>query len=262
MKRYILKFYSVIALITLITSCNTDAEGTLYKSGNSDIAFFTTKMNVEVTAEDNGVVKVPVYRGNAAGTLSVDIELSGEEEAIKIFTLNSAVVNYADNENVAYAEIAFDLDKLGATDKYPLTLSVKKKELLSPSNVGEIAVVVSRQLTWEDYGTGIYRSEAFGLEKKQPIQKAAEGNIFRLPDCINDGYPLIFTLSNDGQEMLSWAIQPTGISHGTYGMIYYQAVSMTREGNTLTFSMKALVEYNGGWGSLGTFTEELVFPEN
>ena len=88
-----------------------------------------------------------------------------------------------------------------------------------------------------------------------------EGNIYRLPDCYFEGYPIVFSLSDDGQELVAWDIQATGYKHKTYGMVYFAATGMTRTGNVLKFPMEGVVEYNGGWGTLfKDFTETLELP--
>ena len=56
---------------------------------------------------------------------------------------------------------------------------------------------------------------------EQPILKAKEGNIYKLPDCITEGYPMVFTLSEDGQTLVNWDLQATGYKHATYGMVYF-----------------------------------------
>lgn len=117
-------------------------------------------------------------------------------------------------------------------------------------------------MTWESIGTGTYTSELFDDSWPQPIEKAIEGNIYRLPDCIVEGYPLVFSLSDDKQELIAWDPQPTGYDGTNYGMLYFIAEGMERQGNVLSFPMRGVVSYNGGWGLLYQgFTEILEMPE-
>ena len=73
---------------------------------------------------------------------------------------------------------------------------------------------------------------------------------------------MVFTLSDDGQSLVSWDIQATGYEDATYGMVYFAATGMTHEGNVLSIPMmQGIVEYNGSWGLLyDGFTETLELP--
>ena len=97
---------------------------------------------------------------------------------------------------------------------------------------------------------------------EQPILKAKEGNIYKLPDCITEGYPMVFTLSEDGQTLVNWDLQATGYKHATYGMVYFTPTDMQRQGNKLLFAMRGAVAVEGGYGILYSgFTETLELPE-
>lgn len=252
----------LIALAAL-TSCSKDAEGVIYTPDTiANYSFASTQMNVELSADDQGVIKVPLYRGNTNGDATVNITAEMDEETASIFKPASANIQFKDGESVAYAELNFgSIDRLGATNKYTVTLLIDEANL-SPSGEGSLKIQAQRRLTWEDYGVGIYTSELFEQAWEQPIEKAKEGNIFRLPDCIQTGYPIVFTLSNDGQQLAGWDIQPTGFKDSTYGMVYFAAQGMTRNGNRLAFPMIGAVIYNGGFAALFTgFTETLELPE-
>ena len=249
MKLYTIKKYAAILLcLAAFTSCDTDAEGTKYGVNGVEAAFASTQMNVEVSAEDNGIIRVPVYRGNTDAEASVGISMDEATVEEGVFTLKSSNIAFAKGEAVGYAELAFG--------------SIDDKDALSPSKSGEITVTAQRKLTWEDYGTGIYTSELFGQAWEQPILKAKEGNIYKLPDCITEGYPMVFTLSEDGQTLVNWDLQATGYKHATYGMVYFTPTDMQRQGNKLLFAMRGAVAVEGGYGILYSgFTETLELPE-
>lgn len=252
----------IIALATL-TSCDKDAEGIIYTPDASVCySFASTQMNIELNAEHQGVIRVPLHRGSSEGDATVSIYAEMDEETSSIFKLTSANVDFKNGESIAYAELNFgSIDRLGATSKYTISLSIDGATL-SPSGEGSLKLQAQRQLTWEYYGVGIYTSELFGESWEQPIEKAQEGNIFRLPDCITTGYPIVFTLSADGQDLIGWDIQPIGYKDSTYGMVYFAAQGMTRNGNQLTFPMIGAVVYNGGFPALYSgFTEMLELPE-
>lgn len=264
MKLYTIKKYAAILLcLAAFTSCDTDAEGTKYGVNGVEAAFASTQMNVEVGAEDNGIIQVPVYRGNTDAEASVGISMDEATVEEGVFTLKSSNIAFAKGEAVGYAELVFgSIDDLSATGKYEIVLTIDDKDALSPSKSGEITVTAQRKLTWEDYGTGIYTSELFGQAWEQPILKAKEGNIYKLPDCITEGYPMVFTLSEDGQTLVNWDLQATGYKHATYGMVYFTPTDMQRQGNKLLFAMRGAVAVEGGYGILYSgFTETLELPE-
>lgn len=261
MKKNIL-YWSLCLLLgtATFTSCNTDAEGVLYTDGTG-VSFASTTMSEEVSTENDGKIFVPIYRSNTIDNSEVQITIDENTIAENIFTLNSPTVKFNEGEYVSYAELNFDLNSLGATTTYNITLTVQDENQVSVSGEGSIKVVVKRQLTWSSYGTGTYTSEFFEQSWPQAIEKAAEGNIYRLVDCYYEGYPIVFSLSEDGQELIAWDIQATGYNDSTYGMVYFAATGMTRDGNILKFPMQGVVEYNGGWGILFQgFTETLEFP--
>lgn len=263
MKLYIINICVVITFcLTAFTSCSTDAEGTIYKMNGDEFAFASSQMNVEVMAENNGIIKVPVYRSNKNTEASTNISLDEATIAEGIFSLSNSTVTFAKGESVGYAELKFgSIDNLGATNKYEMVLTINNEAQLSPSQLGQIKVSAQRKLTWESFGTGVYFSEIFGDSWSQPIEKAAEGNIYRLPSCIVEGYPLVFSLSDDGQTLTGWSDQESGYEHPTYGMVYFRAVGMNRNGNTLSFHIYGLVALEGGWGKLAEGIEVLEMPE-
>ena len=264
MKLYTIKACAAVLLcLVAFTSCDTDAEGTKYDISGVEAAFASTQMSVEVGAEDNGIIKVPVYRGNTSVEASVSISMDEATTEEGLFTLNNSNVAFAKDEAVGYAELNFgSVDNLSATGNYEITLTINDESTLSPAQCGEITVTAQRRLTWEDYGIGVYSSQLFGQAWEQPILKAKEGNIYKLPDCITEGYPFVFTLSDDGQSLVNWDLQATGYKDATYGMVYFTPAGMQRQGNALMFAMRGAVAVEGGYGILYSgFTETLELPE-
>lgn len=263
MKMNIFKNWAVYAILAMavFTSCNTDAEGEIYNPDKTaNCSFASTQMIAELTADDAGLVKVPVYRGNASEAASLQLNVTMDDAAEELFTCTGNVT-FNVGESVAYAEVKFaSIDDLGATTKYTIELEIPEGSE-SPSAESKLKLQLQRQLTWENIGTGTYYSELFGESWEQPVEKAKEGNIYRLPDCIYEGYPLVFSLSEDGQSLSGWDIQATGFKYDPYGMVYFKAMGMERDGNVLSFPMYGLVEYNGGMAALFSgFTETIVLP--
>lgn len=262
----IFKSFAAIALACsgALVSCDTEAVGAIYEDATESAAlsFPSDQLIYEIVAEDNGVVKVPVYRGNTNGTTTVNISIDEATAEAGVFELVSETLNFADGESTQYAELNFgSIDNLGATEKYNVTLTIADSASISPTGVQSIKLAIQRKLTWEYLGVGAYYSELFGAAWEQPVEKAKEGNVYRLPDCIYEGYPLVFSLSEDGQTLTGWDPQPIGYTDATYGMLYFSPESMTRVDNTLSFPMYGLVIWNGGFAALYSgFTETVVLP--
>lgn len=254
-----------LMLLTVLTSCNTDVEGAIYTPDETAAySFAAAQMNVELDAEYQGKLKVPVYRSTTNGEAIITITADMDETAASTFTLTSSAISFADGEGVAYAELDFgSIDNLGVTTKYSITLSIAE-ENQSPSADGSIEIQAQRLLTWEPYGTGVYTSETFEQSWPQSIEKAVEGNIYRLPDCIVEGYPIVFSLSEDGQNLTGFDVQATGYEYGNYGMTYfvYQG-GASREGNTLNIPLYLCIIYNGQYATLFgvPYMESIEFPE-
>jgi hypothetical protein len=243
MKKYILVI--AVLLTGLVTSCDKDVEGAIYSENEASFSFVIPKQSIEVTANDNGVVKIPVYRSNKNGEVKASIVMDEEAITENVLKLNTPDIIFKDGESVAYVELGFgSVDRLGVTSKYVATLSFKEGTSLSPSAESSTEITVQRRLTWKDYGIGLYTSTVFvadeegnPLEMEIPIQKAQEGNIYRMVDLITEGYPIVFSLSDDGQSLLSYEPQPTGYSYQGY-MTYYICNGMSRSGNVLTFKIQ------------------------
>ena len=89
-----------------------------------------------------------------------------------------------------------------------------------PTNVNSITVKAQRKLTFNSIGTGTFTSNIFGESWPQVIEKAVEADVYRLPDCYVEGYPIIFSTDANG-EIDNIAIQETGYKDDTYGMTFF-----------------------------------------
>ncbi|WP_321519931.1 hypothetical protein [uncultured Bacteroides sp.] len=260
MKKNIFRLLFVLAVCaSALTSCNTDAEGALYSSGDKvDVAFASTQQNVDMVASDNGKIKITVYRGNSSSAVSVPVTLDKNTLAGGIFALENSKVEFKAGENIAYAVLNYgNFDKISPTSQYSITLSIADSTQLSPSEIDQITIKAQRKLTWKSIGASHYYSSLFG-DWDQPVEKADEGNIYRLSDCITKDYPLIFALTDDGQNLASYAIQPTGYKNATYGMVYYVIKAFSRDGNRLNFQFKPCVIYNGKYAQLFDTTQDYL----
>ena len=255
MKKHIFKLFALAVIsLSFFSSCNTDAEKPMYDATKTEYAFASTLQSVEMLPEDGNKIIVPIYRNTTVGTSSVNVEMSASVDGV--FTLTNATVTFEDGKASTDIVITYaDINELAAGTTYKLTLSFAE-ENASPSKVNSIKVSAQRKLTWKQIGTGVFSSEFFADEDgtlatwEQPIEKAEEANVYRLPDVYFTGYPLIFSVDDAGN--ISMSDQESGYVYGSYGMIMIAFEQAKIEGNTYMF---ALDFYLPGIYDFGTYIE-------
>lgn len=174
-----------------------------------------------LTAEDNGKLYIPLYRGNVKGAAKVGVALSGGEEVCELAT---PFVEFADGENVANIEITFDFETL-TPKPATLKLEIAEEKDLAYDGIQSATFTFVKQLTYESVGKGAYYSyfwhAYFGDRAEgmwdQELLKAKEGNYFKLKDCWEAGTD--FSFFCDGKTV-DWYTDNTGTSYGSYGNIY------------------------------------------
>lgn len=252
----------------LLVACNQDNIGALYSDGgNPKVAFSSTVLLKSMTPQDNNEIKVAVYRTSNKGTSpQITLKLVPSGIAVGQFTLKTPTLSFADGSNTAYAVIGYtDINALKATAKYTMTLQITDTVDWSPSAMSSIAITAQRQLTFQPFGTGTFTSSFFGDTWSQPILKAVEGEVYKLPalypkdDNMNPavGYDFIFAVNPDNS--ISFDPQPTGYVYGSYGMVTINqstTIASFISGKTVTLGAKFTVAA----GSFGNFTEILTLP--
>ena len=238
MKKHIFKLFALAVIsLSFFSSCNTDAEKPMYDVTKTEYAFASTLQSVEMLPTDGNKIIVPIYRNTTAGTSSVNIEMSANVEGL--FTLANATATFEDGKAATDIVINYDdINALAAGTTYKLTLSFAE-ENASPSNVNSITVSAQRKLTFKTIGTGVFTSEFFTEEDgspatwEQPIEKAEEANVYRLPDVYFSGYHLVFSVDDAGN--ISMSDQESGYVYSPYGMIMVALEDAKIEGNTYMF---------------------------
>lgn len=261
MKSNILKSLSLLLLMaTTFVGCS-DPEGTLYSNDSPIYAFAGATQKVEMLASDGNKIIVPVYRGTTQGSSTLDLIFIPAKGAEDMFKLETPTVSFEDGKSIGEAVITYeDINQLGVTDLYELTLSFDEANA-SPTNVSSITVKAQRKLTFNLIGTGIYTSSLFGQSWSQDIEKAEEANVYRLPDCYTEGFPITFSVDANG-NIDNVSVQETGYKDKDYGMTYLCCTGAEKTGNTYKMNIYLAVDYNG---ELTQFTniaiESIEFPE-
>ncbi|MBO4841629.1 MAG: hypothetical protein J5524_11110 [Bacteroidaceae bacterium] len=261
MKKYILAVFAGL----LLASCDTDNIAALYETNAQNISFENEEPATVVTKASEITLPVTLMRSNTKGTYTAHYTLETADEGI--FTDKSeGVAVFADGE--WKTTITVDAANMQGGTLYSFTLTLSDEDIettdtiLGKSNNILTTVSVMCDYDWEELGTGYYNSELFEEGWDQPVYRAVGTNIYKLPDCLYKGYDIQFELSEDGNSLVNFEPQQMGYKHGTYGMVYFYAEEMEREGNTIKFPMYGLVMYNGQLATLWSgFTESITLPE-
>lgn len=183
----------------LAGSCEKGEVGTKYE-GDSGFAFASSVLYAEVSADDAGILEIPVYRGadgqaerasigfhydsapsDASEPVWVDDDPSG------VFSLLTPNVTFAENSCEAVVRVRFgDSNKLRTSNKYRMKLDIK--EGVSPSQRSSVIVTVTKKLVFEKYGDCTYYDECiFENAYETEIYKAQGEEIYRVMDPYREG---------------------------------------------------------------------------
>lgn len=248
----------------LLTSCDTDNEGTIYTTSAQNISFENAEPSTFVTKSTTASVPVAIVRSNTASEYTVHYTFSTEDGAV-LTDKNGGTATFAAGE--WSTTISIDAAGMEPGTTYTCILTLSDEDVATADTIvgGSInattTVTVMCDYDWEELGMGVYSSELFEESWDQPVLRAKGTNVYKLPDCLYEGYDIQFELSDDGNSLVAFEPQKMGYKHATYGMVYFYAEEMTRTGNVLSFPMYGLVMYNGSLATLWSgFTESIRLP--
>ena len=178
--------------------CDDEQKGTIYDGGDG-FAFNAGVLNVEVSADDNNRILVPVNRESLTDPLvSISFEYDTSPEGSSdpvwktsdpngIFSFMTPDLMFPDGAYTAYAQIRFsDLDRLSIDGLYRLRLTINGKA--SPSERVQTVVSVKRKLTFRYLGKcDFFDSCIFEKPYKADIYRAEEAEIYRVTDPYSEG---------------------------------------------------------------------------
>ena len=115
-------------------------------------------------------------------------------------------------------------------------------------------ISVYRDYTYTSIGTGKLVSEFFGAEGEAEIQKADDINWYKAISLYEDGYDVVFKISDDGKTVIvdKQAVASDISGYGTA----YVAGNGTLENGVITVTL----EFTVSAGSFGTATEVITLP--
>lgn len=250
----ILFLISIITVFLLASSCRQ--EGVKYELGDKiEVSFPSTIVNFSMVAADGNKITVEMWRGNTVGAATVPVTITDKTGGI--FTPEKNQFDFADGENKAYLTFTYpDLSKFGG-EKYEIELAVTDDTQVSPNGNEKMKITAQRKLTFRSLGVGTFTSEFYEDSWPQEVQKAEEADYYRLPDCYYKGYPIEFSVT-DGK--ISFAKQPMGWNHSTYGMVSWDPKYLDYceiNGKVYTFAVNFVIPDGR---SFGGYFEVLEMP--
>lgn len=258
MKRLLI--YSLLALfVGVMGSCSKDEVIYKFEDGEIGCTFQASSLKYhELTEADNGVVKIPMYRANTKGTATVNVTITGGEG---VFTPSATAFTFADGENVAWLNLAFDYESLSAKPS-TIVFEMDDAENCAFTGISKTSVTLQRKLTWELVGTGYYYTDFFEEGWDQDVYKAQEGDFYLLPGCWFAGTD--FSFFCDGTTV-DWYASESGYNYGSYGPVVFGPTATEIEEVSGSYVMTVesdyiLSEFMGGYILYQGF-EQFTFPE-
>lgn len=170
------KYFAILlgCVLTLgVVSCVEKAPE--YVPGEQDPSGATVApdITVQTSLNLNGTpVEVPFTRNSTGDALSVSVSLTDNSG---IFSLESNTVSFASGQNVAYAYVNYDYDKLDATGTYNFEVTMTDES--KASQYKPVTISFSCVKAWKDLGVGeffdqlaLMSSDSYGIAKCTILQ--------------------------------------------------------------------------------------------
>lgn len=196
----IMKKFSIYLLgLLAVVACNKGTIAAIY-DGPAGCSFACNVSNVEVSSDDDNMIKIPVLRGDfstriqdvsflydTSGTGTLPDSLWVEKDPSGVFTLSTTRVIFADGAYTTNAIISVsNLDALKPSKKYRMKLILKGD--IQEFHNDYTVVTATRKLNFEKYGDCSYFDEClFYNAYDTEIYKAKEGEIYRVMDPYTEG---------------------------------------------------------------------------
>ncbi len=244
----------IVLLLFTFNSC--EREEVLYQMGDKlEVSFPSSIVNFSMLASDGNKIQIEMWRGNTKGAASVPVTITNNTGGV--FTPQKSAFDFADGENKAYLTFTYPSINNFGGEKYTIDVKVTDETQVSKGGFKTIKISAQRKLTFQSIGTGLFTSEFYEESWPQPVEKAIEAEYYRLPNCYVNNYPIEFAVNNG---VVTFARQPMGYIHSTYGMIYFDprsAAGSSKVGKKVTM----IAEFRIGSGaSYGVFNEVLDLP--
>ncbi len=207
-----------------------------------------------MVASDGNKIQIEMWRGNTKGAASVPVTITNNTGGV--FTPQKNAFDFADGENKAYLTFTYPSINNFGGEKYTIDVKVTDETQVSKGGFKTIKISAQRKLTFQSIGTGLFTSEFFEDSWPTPVEKAIEAEYYRLPNLYYNNYHIEFAINNN---VVTFAKQPMGYIHSTYGMISWDprsSAGSAKVGKKITF----IVDFRVTAGSFGVANEVLELP--
>lgn len=265
MKKYILGLAVLVGGV--FASCDTDNEGTIYRTTAQNISFENAEPATVVTKASSVTVPVSIVRTNTSGEYTVHYTLSSEDAGI-FSDANNGTLTFAAGEWSKTFNIEASNMKGGTLYTCKLALSdadaLTADTVLNKKNAIETTINVMCDYTWVSIGKGFYSSpewweEEFDVE----IEKAEGANVYKIVSLFEKGYDIQFSIGADNvvivQPQASW-------KHSSYGVVTLEGFENQDKSyvagtyDPTTKQVALTLRHYVSAGSFGAYTDTLTLP--
>lgn len=207
-------FGLAIAILGVMTSCDTDVEGALYSPMSQNVSFETKNPAAVTTAETSVTIPVRITRSITTGTYTANFTAVASEDGI--FTNDAdGAVTFADGQGVAIINVTASNLAKGADYTYTLTLTdaeVATADTITNTQNITTTIKIHSDYNWVSAGSCTFVDYTFSengdAAQNVSIQYAEGTNIYRIvkpfiavygegPDGFTTDTGIQFTLNDD-----------------------------------------------------------------
>jgi len=175
-----------VAMLGVMTSCNTDVEGVTYSPVGQNVSFETSAPATVTTSETSVVIPVRIVRSLTADEYTANFTTEASEEGIFTNDANGAV-KFEAGQGVAVINVKADNLAKGVDYTYTLTLSeadVAGRDTITNKQNASIVITIHSDYNWISAGSCTFVDYTFSEDgqaaKNVPIQQAEGTNLYRI----------------------------------------------------------------------------------
>lgn len=179
-------FGLAIAMVGVMTSCNTDVEGVTYSPSGQNVSFETAAPATVTTSETSITIPVRIVRSVTSGAYTANFTTEASEDGIFTNDANGAVT-FNDGQGVAIINVKADNMKKGVDYTYTLTLSeaeVAARDTITNKQNASVVVKIHSDYNWVSGGACTFVDYTFtedgAAARNVPIQHAEGTNLYRI----------------------------------------------------------------------------------
>jgi hypothetical protein len=175
-----------VAMLGVMTSCNTDVEGVTYSPMGQNVSFETSAPATVTTAETSVVIPVRIVRSVVANEYTANFTTKASEEGIFTNDANGAV-KFEAGQGVAIINVK--ADNLAKCVDYTYTLKLSEAEVAGRDTItntqnDSIVIKIHSDYNWISGGSCTFVDYTFAENgqgaKDVPIQHAEGTNLYRI----------------------------------------------------------------------------------